>query len=82
MHHRGLSVEPAHHGRGIGAALLWAIEAAHPNVARFELTTSTVMAGNVRFYERLGYRVHDLTRHSDKITLAQMSKARAATDAI
>jgi predicted N-acetyltransferase YhbS len=74
---RGLSIEPAHQGQGIGAALLKAIEAAHPKATRFELTTNTVMAGNVRFYERHGYQVHELTRHSDKITLAQMSKARA-----
>ena len=71
---RGLSIEPSHQGRGIGASLLHAIEAAHPHATCFELTTNTVMASNVRFYERHGYHVMALTRHSDKIILAQMRK--------
>jgi ribosomal protein S18 acetylase RimI-like enzyme len=72
---RGLSVEPAHHGRGIGKSLLLAIEGAHPDVTHFELTTNTVMDSNVRFYERHGYHIYELTRHSERITLAQMRKA-------
>jgi hypothetical protein len=39
------------------------------------------MAGNVRFYERHGYAVTELTRYSDRITLAQMRKAAVARDA-
>ena len=72
---RGLSVEPAHHGRGIGKSLLLAIEQAHLGVTHFELTTNTVMDSNVRFYERHGYHIYELTRHSERITLAQMRKA-------
>jgi len=75
---KGLSIEPARQGEGIGSALLAAIEAAHPRVARFELTTNAVMKSNVRFYERHGYRVDEFTQHTDTITLAQMSKAAAA----
>ena len=78
---RGLSIEPAHQGHGIGSSLLDAIECAHPHVTRFELTTNTVMEGNVRFYERHGYRVAELTRYSDRITLAQMRKTAVAGDA-
>ena len=78
---RGLSIEPAHQGRGIGSSLLRAIEIAHPHVTHFELTTNTVMEGNVRFYERHGYRITELTRYSDRITLAQMRKAAVAGDA-
>ena len=78
---RGLSIEPAHQGRGIGSSLLHAIEIAHPHVTHFELTTNTVMAGNVRFYERHGYAITELTRYSDRITLAQMRKAAVARDA-
>ena len=72
---RGLSVEPEHQGHGIGAALLRALEASLPAVSRFELTTSTIVEGNVRFYERYGYRTTELTRFSERVTLAQMRKA-------
>ena len=72
---RGVSVEPSYQGQGIGAALLAAVEQAHPSVERFELTTNTLVPGNVAFYERRGYRVTELTRYTDKIVLAQMSKS-------
>jgi ribosomal protein S18 acetylase RimI-like enzyme len=78
---RALSIEPAHQGRGIGSSLLHAIEIAHPHVTHFELTTNTVMEGNVRFYERHGYQITELTRYSDKISLAQMRKAAVAREA-
>jgi GNAT superfamily N-acetyltransferase len=71
---RGVSVEPSCQGRGIGAALLEAIERAHPGVERFDLTTNTLVPGNVTFYERRGYQVIELTRYTDKIVLAQMRK--------
>ena len=71
---RGLSIEPAHQGRGIGSSLLEAIEIAHPQVTHFELVTNSSMESNVRFYERHGYQVTGLTRYSDSITLAQMRK--------
>ena len=72
---RALAVEPAYRGQGIGSALLNALERTLPDVARFDLTTNTVMEGNVPFYERHGYRTIELTRHSDLVTLAQMTKA-------
>jgi ribosomal protein S18 acetylase RimI-like enzyme len=74
---RALAVEPANQGRGIGSALLNALEHALPDVEQFDLTTNTVMEGNVPFYERHGYRVTELTRHSDLVTLAQMTKVVA-----
>lgn len=78
---RGVIVEPACQGRGIGASLLRAVELAHPDVERFELTTNTLVPGNVAFYERRGYKVTELTNYSEKIVLAQMSKPAGARDA-
>jgi predicted N-acetyltransferase YhbS len=72
---RALAVDPANQGHGIGSALLKALERALPDVAQFDLTTNTVMEGNVPFYERHGYRVTGLTRYSELVTLAQMTKA-------
>ncbi len=71
---RGVVVEPAHQGRGIGSALLCAIERALPGVERFDLTTNTRVPGNVAFYERHGYRVTEFTPYKQTIVLAQMSK--------
>ena len=51
---RALVVEPSKHGRGIGSALLKALEAELCNVDRVDLTTNTIMEGNVPFYERPG----------------------------
>lgn len=71
---RGLVVEPAHHGAGIGSRLLKALEAELQGVERIDLTTNTAMPGNVPFYERHGYRVTEHTRPMPGIVLAQMSK--------
>jgi GNAT superfamily N-acetyltransferase len=76
---RGVSVEPAYQGQGIGASLLQAVEQLHRDVERFELTTNTLVPGNVEFYERRGYKVDELTRYGGKIVLAQMSKSSRAT---
>ena len=76
---RAVCVEPSHHGKGLGGALLQAVEQAHPDVERFELTTNTLVPGNVAFYERRGYRVTELTRYTGKIVLAQMRKDKGAS---
>lgn len=75
---RAVFVEPSLHGLGIGGALVNAVEAAHPNAERFELTTNTRVPGNVAFYERRGYRVVELTTYSENIVLAQMCKNATA----
>ena len=71
---RVLAVAPEAQGRGLGARLLQAIEDAHPQVARFELTTNMIMVGNVRFYLRHGYEVVEQMQHSAAIRLAFMRK--------
>ena len=76
---RGVFVEPSHQGLGIGASLLLAVEQLHPDVERFELTTNTLVPGNVAFYERRGYRVDERTTYGEKIVLAQMSKPNSGT---
>ena len=78
---RGVLVEPSYQGRGIGASLLRAVEQRHHDVERFELTTNTLVPGNVQFYERHGYTVHELTRHGETIVLAQMRKRGRAAGA-
>ena len=74
---RVLVVAPEAQGQGVGALLLKAIEAAHPQVERFELTTNMIMTGNVRFYLRQGYEVVEQLQHANGIRLAFMRKAQA-----
>lgn len=78
---RGVCIEPEHQGKRIGTMLVTAVEQAHPTASRFELMTNTSMPGNVRFYERLGYRITELKPFADKIVLARMSKAAAVEGA-
>lgn len=71
---RGLIVHPSCQRQGVGSTLLKALEAAVPAPIRIDLTTNTVMEGNVPFYERHGYRVMERTTPLPGITLAHMSK--------
>ncbi|MEO5689761.1 MAG: GNAT family N-acetyltransferase [Burkholderiaceae bacterium] len=75
---RVLMVAPDAQGCGVGALLLKAIEDAHPQVERFDLTTNMTMVGNLRFYLRHGYAVVEQMRHADTIQLAFMRKVQAA----
>ena len=51
------SVDPALQRRGIGSALLTAIEREFPDIEGFELFTGNRSVENLRLYERHGYRV-------------------------
>lgn len=48
-------VHPERQRKGVGTELLSAVERIYPG-KRYELFTSTRSAGNIRLYERLGYR--------------------------
>jgi ribosomal protein S18 acetylase RimI-like enzyme len=51
-----LLVHPQFQRRGLGTALMAAIESRVPEAERFELFTGHRSAGNLRLYRRLGYR--------------------------
>ena len=72
---RGLVVEPAHQGTGIGSRLLRALESSLAGVTRIDLTTNTIMEGNEPFYIRHGYTTVSSTFPVPEIRLVHMSKA-------
>ena len=71
---RALIVHPTRQGQGIGSMLLGALEAAFVRPTRVDLTTNTLMQGNVPFYEKHGYKVEGRTEPIPGIVLAHMSK--------
>jgi GNAT superfamily N-acetyltransferase len=72
---RALVVDVAYQGRGVGSSLLKSLERRLADVDRIDLTTNMLMENNVPFYEKHGYRVTEVTRHSGRIPLAQMTKS-------
>ncbi len=56
VHIGKLIVHPQKQRNGIGTKLLLEIEKEYPN-RRYELFTSTKSMGNIRLYERLGYKI-------------------------
>jgi ribosomal protein S18 acetylase RimI-like enzyme len=72
-----LSVDPELQRRGIGAALLTAIERRFPVVEAFELFTGHRSAGNLRLYDRHGYRVSRTKVLSPDVSLVFLRKANA-----
>ncbi|HOW17551.1 MAG TPA: GNAT family N-acetyltransferase [Phycisphaerae bacterium] len=75
-HVERLIVSPAFQRRGIGTELLKRIESEFPTARRFELFTGHRSDGNIRLYERLGYRSFRQERVSEKLTLVFMEKGR------
>lgn len=73
-----LIVHPDFQQRGIGTQLMSAIEAEFPHVKRFELFTGSKSEGNIRLYERLGYRVFRTEQLAPRIQLLFMEKWRRA----
>lgn len=69
-----LVVAPEHQGRGLGGALLAAIEDAFPGVQRFELFTGHRSLKNLGLYARRGYREFRRQRDSENVTLVFLEK--------
>jgi ribosomal protein S18 acetylase RimI-like enzyme len=69
-----LIVDPDLQRRGIGTALMGAIEGRFNEATRYELFTGDRSEGNIRLYERLGYRRFKSERASDSLTLVYMEK--------
>ena len=69
-----LIVDPPRQRQGIGSALLRAIEAALPGAERFELFTGSRSAGNLRLYERHGYRRRETRRLSERVSIVYLDK--------
>ena len=71
-----LIVHPQFQRRGIGAQLMRAIEDTFPGVSRYELFTGSRSEGNIRLYQRLGYRVFRTQTLSPQVELVYMEKHR------
>jgi ribosomal protein S18 acetylase RimI-like enzyme len=70
-----LVVAPDMQGRGIGRALLLAMEEATP-VRRFRLYTGDRSAGNLGLYRKLGYEQFREERVADTLSLIHLEKRR------
>ncbi|MHC1753527.1 GNAT family N-acetyltransferase [Humidesulfovibrio sp.] len=73
-----LIVHPMRQRQGLGSALLAAIEASFPHAARYSLFTGSKSEGNLRLYQRLGYRQADARVVSPGLTLVFLEKPGAA----
>jgi ribosomal protein S18 acetylase RimI-like enzyme len=69
-----LIVHPEHQEKGIGTKLMETIENRFPSTERFELFTGSRSEGNIRLYEKLGYRIFRKERLSAKVILVFMEK--------
>ena len=74
VHIGRLIVAPVAQGRGIGSALLKAVESAFPSAQRFEVFTGSRSEGNIRLYQKHGYSITHDKAVSPCVTLVFMSK--------
>lgn len=71
-----LIVDPQFQGRGLGTMLMRRIESQFPQARAFELFTGSRSEGNLRLYERLGYRRSREKVISPAVTLVFLEKPR------
>lgn len=71
-----LVVHPRARRQGLGARLLTTLEAALPQVRRFQLFTGARSVENLRLYERLGYRRERTEIVSAAVELVHLAKER------
>jgi GNAT superfamily N-acetyltransferase len=72
-----IAIAPDQQGRGIGSALLTALEAAaRPNTRRFELFTAAPRSQNVAFYLRHGYSEVERIGHEAGVEIVHFAKPR------
>ena len=74
LHVERLIVHPDCRRRGIGTALLYRIETLFPTARRFELFTGHKSSGNLRLYQRLGYRAFSQQQVNEKVNLVFLEK--------
>jgi ribosomal protein S18 acetylase RimI-like enzyme len=72
-----LSVDPELQRRGIGSALLRAIETRFPAIEAFELFTGNHSVENLRLYQRHGYRPARTKVLSPAVSLVFLRKPRS-----
>ena len=69
-----LIIHPEFQRKGVGTALMSAIEAEFRSAKRFELFTGARSKDNIHLYERLGYRAFRTDRLSPQVELVFMEK--------
>jgi GNAT superfamily N-acetyltransferase len=69
-----LVVAPDQQGRGLGGALVRAVEAANPTAARFALHTGERSAANLALYAKLGYAEVRREQVADTLALVHLEK--------